>query len=356
MFRILLLLVMLFAAPLRSAEAGMPGSATPPPPLLLTNLRISTPLDVASGENALQLTIDANGALQPRVELVQPTLLRVTVSGANGSKLPKQLALQTPLASSLAIATPTSSSTVLTLRLTKPISSADYRLATELATPGKPAQLKLTITKPLLPLPLLFTAGLRGKTITLDPGHGGSDAGAVGAGNTLEKSVTLAVALQVKTLLEKSGAKVILTRQTDKDVYAPNASAADELGARAAIGNRSLSDLFIDIHADSYSDSSVGGTGTFYFEKSPYDKLLADSLQKAAVGNAGLNDRGTTTAGFFVLKRTRMPAALIELAFISNPNEEKLLATPAFQQKLAQGIVDGLQLFFGEAAKLSKKK
>ncbi len=352
LFFLFFALVLLYAP---SAQAGMPSAKTPPLPMQLTNLRLATPLDIASGENALQLTLDANGPVKVSATLPQPTRLQLTISGSSGAKLAKRLTADGKIAGAITLTTPTASTTVLTLQLVKGITAADYRLTNQAPNAGKPGQIILTVTKPLLPLPLVFTPGLKGKTITLDPGHGGSDPGAVGSGKTLEKNVTLAVTLQVKSLLEKGGAKVILTRQSDKDVFAVNASGPDELGARAAIGNRSLSDLFVAIHADSFSDPSVGGTGTFYFEKSPYDRLLAQTLQNSTAAAAGLDDRGIASANFFVLKRTRMPAALIELGFISNPGEERQLSNPAFQQKAAQGIVNGLQNFFLQAAKLNKK-
>ncbi len=191
-----------------------------------------------------------------------------------------------------------------------------------------------------------LSPGLKGKIIAIDPGHGGTDCGAIGPDNVTEKTVTLAVAIRVKKLLEKAGAKVYMTRLDDRDVYAPNASAANELGARAMVGNKNKADVFLDIHANSFNDPKVGGTATYYYQKSNYDSLLAQSLQSSVVAADGLNDRGIRSANFYVLKHTQMPAALIELAFLSNPTEENLLNSSQFQQTLAQGIVNGLIRFF----------
>lgn len=198
----------------------------------------------------------------------------------------------------------------------------------------------------------VITSGLKGKVIVIDPGHGGTDSGTIGPDNTQEKTVTLAVALKVKKLLEQAGTKVYMTRVDDCDVYAPHDSAADELDARVMVGNKNKADAFIDIHANSFSDPKVGGTTTYYYQESAGSQLLAQNLQDSVIAANGLNDRSVQPADFYVLKRTMMPSSLIELAFLSNPDEEKLLNLPQFQQKLAEGIVNGLASFFIQAARL----
>jgi len=204
-----------------------------------------------------------------------------------------------------------------------------------------------------VPLPdFSFTPGIKGKVIAIDPGHGGSDTGAIGPTNIQEKAVTLAVSMKVKALLEQAGAKVYMTRTDDRDVFAPNDSASEELGARVAVGNKYKADIFVDIHANSFTNPQVGGAGTYYYKKSIYDKVLARTIQSNLADASGLDDRGIYPANFYVLKHTVMPAVLIELAFLSNPKEEKLLNTPLVQQKMAQGIVNGIDDFFTQAAKI----
>jgi N-acetylmuramoyl-L-alanine amidase len=138
---------------------------------------------------------------------------------------------------------------------------------------------------------------------------------------------------------------------TDKDVFAPNDNADDELGARVAVGNKNKADVFLDIHANYFGSPQVRGTGTYYYQKSAYDRLLAQCIQSSVISVDGLNDRGIVPANFFVLKNTQMPAMLIEVGFLSNPDEERLLNTSQFQQTLAQGIVNGLDAFFAQAGK-----
>ncbi len=349
MQRLLILFLLCFALPI-TAQAGGPGPLSPP--AALSNLRFTTPLDIAGGEKALLIQLDAAASLDTKIELLSGSELQLTLNNASAAKLPKQFRLDGKLASGLTVTQKTMTSVVLNVKLQQKITPADYRLSSENPQGNKPGRINLTITKPLTPLPLHFTPGLKDKTIFIDPGHGGSDPGAVGPGKTREKDVTLAVAKKTKALLEKAGAKVILTRESDKDVFAANASGSDELGARAAIANRSAkSAVFLSLHADSFSDRSVGGSSSFYFSKSPYDQLLAQHLQRSVAAASGLQDRGAQQANFFVVKRTRLPAVLLELAFISNPGEEKLLSTPAMQDKFAQGIVGGLYNFFAQAAK-----
>lgn len=232
------------------------------------------------------------------------------------------------------------------------LEEGDYRVFALPADPKakRPFRIVVDINKQPAPVEFDFTPGLKGKVIVLDPGHGGSDPGAIGLDKTYEKTVTLAVAQRVAALLEKAGAKVVMTRRDDRDVFGAGATAVEELGARTKVANAIKADLFLSIHANAFGNRAVGGTSTHYYQKSRYDKLLAVNLQESLVAAAGLTDRGIQPANFYVVKRTLMPAALVEMAFISNPDEEKLLNTPKFQQQFAQGIVNGLDQFFSQAA------
>lgn len=191
-------------------------------------------------------------------------------------------------------------------------------------------------------------AGLIGRTILLDAGHGGSDSGAIGPNGLKEKDVTFAVTNKVKAILNRSGAKVVMTRASDRDVYGVNASDSQELQARVDAGRRSGAELFLSIHANSFTKPAAHGTATYYYAKTARDGMLAKALQKGMVEAGGRYDRGTVEANFYVVKRSNMPAALVELAFISNPEEERLLGSDDFQQKLAEGICKGLGEYFAQ--------
>lgn len=190
------------------------------------------------------------------------------------------------------------------------------------------------------------SGGLKGKIITLDPGHGGSDPGAVGANGTKEKNITLAIAEKVEELLKKRGAKVYMTRTTDKDVYGPYASDVDELQARVNVAEKHDSDLFISLHINSSVNKKIGGFSTYYYPKTSQDLKIAKAIQDQLTSNFGVDDLGVREANFYVIKRSTMPATLLELCFISNEKEEKLMNSKWFQNKTAKLIAEGIEEYF----------
>ena len=192
--------------------------------------------------------------------------------------------------------------------------------------------------------------GLRGKRIAIDAGHGGSDVGAIGPSGVTEASITLRVALWVQGLLEASGADVIMTRTTDTEVSPRGARATDvdELQSRCDVANKANADIFISIHMDSFSSGAAHGTTGYYFEGgSAKSTRLADTIRSELVKALGTDSRGTKSCHFYVVKHTSMPAALIEMAFVSNPKEEKLMNSKAGAEKAARAIVRGITRYFG---------
>lgn len=190
-------------------------------------------------------------------------------------------------------------------------------------------------------------AGLKGRTIVVDPGHGGSDTGAVGVGGIREKDITLEVSEKVRDILENSGVHVVMTREDDRDVYGPTATDYQELQARVDYGAFSPNvDVFLSIHCNAWTSSSANGTSTYYYPKTWLDSLLAQNLQDAMVEHGDRRDRGIHEARFYVCRHSSMPAALVELAFITNDVEGYLLADEDFQNEMAQGIAEGLANYF----------
>lgn len=188
---------------------------------------------------------------------------------------------------------------------------------------------------------------VEGKKIVLDPGHGYTsstgdfDTGAVGNAGTKESSVNLSIALKVKTLLEADGARVVLTRTDDSSK--DNA----DLVTRVQIANGSGADLFLAIHQDASDERlSTGGPQTHYwFDRS---KTLATLIQKQLISVLGRTDRGAQKTSLYLVSHVdTMPAVLVESAFISNSEEERLLRDDSFQQKIAKGIVDAIVEYFG---------
>lgn len=192
--------------------------------------------------------------------------------------------------------------------------------------------------------------GLVGHSITIDAGHGGNDSGAIGPTGVTEKSVTLRVALALQKILKSEGATVYMTRTTDTEVSPKGAAASDieELQARCDVANQHDSDIFISIHMDSFTNGAAKGTtGYYYALGSKKSRDLADKVRAGVIDQIGTPSRGTQSCNFYVVKHTDMPATLVEVAFISNPTEEKLMNSEDGVQKAAQGIADGIADFFG---------
>lgn len=192
--------------------------------------------------------------------------------------------------------------------------------------------------------------GLKGRKITIDAGHGGNDSGAIGPTGVMEKSVTLRIANELRRLLVADGATVYMTRTTDTEVSPKGANASDieELQARCDVANNTKSDIFISIHMDSFSSGAAKGTTGYYYSLgSQRSRDLADKVRQGVIDQIGTQSRGTQSCNFYVVKHTDMPATLVEVAFISNPQEEQLLNSEEGIEKAAQGIADGIADYFG---------
>jgi N-acetylmuramoyl-L-alanine amidase len=353
-------------APTSPKAADQPGSrllaavrtagASTGPGEQLTQIRWANHIDAVTGAGRLRIVIDTTGPVQvsSSVSALPTPRLIVNVKKAVPGQTDCNLNLDGKFADSVTMKSDDFLNTNVVVELPLLVDDGDYRVFTlprDLAF-KKPFRVVIDIGQPLPPANFNFTPGLKDKVIVLDPGHGGTDPGAIGLSGLTEKAVNLAVSLQVKALLDKAGAKVIMTHQDDRDVFGPNASDVDELKARATIANVKKADIFVSIHSNAAISREAEGTTTYYYPKSRYDSLLARNLQAGMLQTAGLKDKGFLTANFYVIKRTIMPAALVELAFLSNPNEERLLANPQFQQKLAEGIVRGMDRFFAQAAQM----
>ena len=186
-----------------------------------------------------------------------------------------------------------------------------------------------------------------GRVIVLDPGHGGSDAGAIGPTGVTEKSVALAVSLKAQRLLTASGYQVVMTRTTDVDVAAPGVPDSTELQARV---NKAPSNaaLFISVHCNAFSNGKANGMETYHAPTAVKGARLARLLNEELERLGGLSNRGVKAARFYVMTHSQCPASLIELGFITNPREEKLLASDDYQQKLAQAITNAVNRYFNQ--------
>lgn len=176
---------------------------------------------------------------------------------------------------------------------------------------------------------------LKNKTIVLDPGHGGGDKGATGAGGTFEKVLTLRTAQLLFDKLKAAGANVYMTRKNDSYL---------QLASRVNMGLSYNADAFISLHYDSNLDRSVRGMTGYYYHSS--QKALADSLFASTIGQTKLMNRGVRFGDYHVLRENSQNAVLIELGYLSNPEEELTLKSSGFQENAASGLFDGLARFF----------
>jgi N-acetylmuramoyl-L-alanine amidase len=187
--------------------------------------------------------------------------------------------------------------------------------------------------------PVQASGALRGKVIVVDPGHGGSNPGAV-ANGVQEADINLAVSLKLRDQLQKAGATVIMTRQADSMVAPAGSTNGQDLAARVEMAEANQADLFIAVHSNDNEDSQIAGTMTF-FPSGKSDELAA-TVQSAVVSATNAVDKGTSPATFYVLSQTSMPSILIEMGFVSNPAEAARLNADDYQSQLALGIFNGI--------------
>jgi len=169
--------------------------------------------------------------------------------------------------------------------------------------------------------------------VVIDPGHGGKDPGTTSSRGYYEKDVNLEVARRVAEILRQKGAQVVMTRQSDRFV---------ELEARAAVANQYDADLFVSIHGDSSQDKSMRGF-TIYVARSASSRSrrAAREIERAMSG-AGLASKGVREADYRVLVRTKGPAVLVEMGYLSNWQDASLLRQAGWQQRIAEAIASGI--------------
>lgn len=190
------------------------------------------------------------------------------------------------------------------------------------------------------------TSPLKNYKILLDAGHGGQDPGAVHRG-LLEKQINLEVALKTAQALEKAGAKVILTRDSDIDFYPKYLRGIhkkrSDLNHRIEMGEEEQAHFLLSLHVNKDYHASCYGAEVFYHPTSKVGKALAMSLQEEFKLLQPRNRRIAKAADYYLLKNSTMPAVIIEMGFISNPEEKALLQKGSYQDKIAQTIVKGLE-------------
>jgi N-acetylmuramoyl-L-alanine amidase len=181
---------------------------------------------------------------------------------------------------------------------------------------------------------------LSGKTIVIDPGHGGYDPG-VYAHGVKEKDVVLAIALKLRDYLQGAGARVVMTRETDRDLLvlpAAGPKKRQDMKNRLIIINAALPELVVSVHANAIASPRWRGAQVFYRDGDEASKSLAVIIQGELARVLKNTDREASPGNFLILNESPCTAVLVETGFISNPEEARLLSDPGYQGKVAWSI------------------
>jgi len=285
-------------------------------------------------DNRCKLTIEATGRVEARAfTLRNPTRLVINVTQATlRGGVPESASPSHALVRGIRVAqfqdNPAIVRVVLDLTKQAPFSIMQ----------AGPSKIVVDINNPTI------RRGIKGSTIVVDPGHGGSQTGAVSLdAGCCEKDINLAVARALSDLLQTAGANVALTRYDDTTV---------SLADRPALATSLKADVFISIHCNALSSpTKLSGTETYYHKQDSACRELAACVQDALVRAVGTDDRkfrsDTTvyTSGFKVLRDSTVPAILVEMGYLDHPDDMAKLISESSQRKFAEGIFQGLNAF-----------
>lgn len=185
-------------------------------------------------------------------------------------------------------------------------------------------------------------------TIVVDAGHGGRDDGCSGVTGTKEGDINLSIAKLLEQNIKTLGIRVVMTRSDGNGLYSANATnyKQSDMEARMGIINKSKPDMVISIHQNSFSDSSQCGAQAFYQENDEISKAFADSIQSQLISQLD-NARSESNKGdYYLLKESNLPAVIVECGYLSNEQEERLLKTNEYQNKVAYAIMCGVVKYF----------
>lgn len=193
------------------------------------------------------------------------------------------------------------------------------------------------------------------KIIGIDPGHGGVDPGAVSKNGVLEDEINLEIALKLKRMVEQSGGIAIMTREEDVGLYTEKSTTLRQMKTEDLINRKALienadCELFVSIHMNSFTNAKYSGSQTFYYDGYPENEKLAAIIQEELKDVLGKDNRRTAAIrdDVYLIKELRIPSVLVEAGFLSHPEEEKLLQTEEYQEKIAWAIYVGIMRFFNE--------
>ncbi|WP_066639162.1 N-acetylmuramoyl-L-alanine amidase [Desulfolucanica intricata] len=282
-------------------------------------------LDVKEKNDEVTITIKATGKFEVNTfTLDNPERLVLDLNGIAPGDVPEAVKVSSDIVKQ--VRTGWFSNDPVTSRIVVDLKKR-LRYTTSLSRDKRTLTVKLFVPKP--------GEELVNRLIVVDAGHGGSDPGAIGPSGIYEKVLTLDIAKKLADLLEEQGARVVLARSDDSYVG---------LYERTDLANELRADLFVSVHINASTSSSLSGTTTYYYGEQ--GKELCEFIQPELVSALGRNNLGVRYANFAVLRTSEMPAALVEVAFISNPEEERLLKTEEFRRKAAEAIARGISNYY----------
>jgi N-acetylmuramoyl-L-alanine amidase len=198
-----------------------------------------------------------------------------------------------------------------------------------------------------------WTLPLSGKTIAIDAGHGGPDGGAVSDSGLIEKDINLSISLYLRDYLQQSGAVVVMTRVTDSDLASENTKKlrrrkTEDLVNRVEYITDKKADALVSIHMNSVPSSRWYGAQTFYTGNNPDNTRLATFIQNEIKRNLENTDRIAKPIDktVYILKMMKIPSALVEVGFLSNPEEARKLNQTSYQKKVAASVYQGILKFY----------
>ncbi|AIQ20711.1 N-acetylmuramoyl-L-alanine amidase [Paenibacillus sp. FSL H7-0357] len=195
---------------------------------------------------------------------------------------------------------------------------------------------------------------LSGKIIAIDAGHGGPDGGAVSREGLIEKDINLSVSLYLRDYLQQAGAIVVMTREGDYDLAQEGTKGyskrkTEDLKQRVRTIEEKGADLFISVHMNSVPSGRWSGAQTFYYPNNEGNKALAGFVQDELRATLENTDRVAKTVNtVYLLKALKMPAVLVEVGFLSHPQESALLGDDVYQRKVATSIYRGIMRYASE--------
>ena len=184
---------------------------------------------------------------------------------------------------------------------------------------------------------------LLNKIVVLDPGHGGSYTGGVHYGFR-ESDINLSVGLKLRKRLTRLGAKVVMTRTRDVSLTPAGSTLTEDLKGRVDVAKNAGADIFVSLHVDDVPNINLSGVASYFPEER--SSALAFAIQTSLVDETCANDNGVSPANFYVLVHNEMPAALIEVGYLSNPTEALCLMNNSYRNRIAEGIANGILNYF----------